>query len=100
METALIGAVIAAGAAIAAAVVSLIGAHRVRRAADRDHAWDRFTWAVAQPDHDPVHDISIAVLRGLADVAWWSKADRRLADRALRRRTARPSPRPTTKDCD
>ncbi|TDN44766.1 hypothetical protein EDF64_104169 [Curtobacterium flaccumfaciens] len=100
METALIGAVIAAGAAIVAAVVSWFGAFQSRRATDRDHAWQRFTWAVAQPDHDPVHDISITVLRGLADVAWWSKADRRLADRALRRRAARLPPGPATKESD
>jgi len=86
METALVAACIAAGAAIVAAVVSWFGAFQNRRTADRDHAWRRFTRAVS-PHHDRrTHNISTAVLRELESVAWWSERDRRLAGRALRRR--------------
>lgn len=100
METALITAVIAAAAAIAAAALTWFEAFRARRAADRNHAWERFTWSVAQRQDAPVHDISIAVLRSLSEISWSSKADRRLAERALRRHTARSSPNTTTTECD
>ncbi|MGL3198169.1 MULTISPECIES: hypothetical protein [Curtobacterium] len=85
METALVGAVIAAGAAIVAAVVSWFGAFQSRRAADREHAWRRFVWSIGERRSGPEYDISIAVLRELEHVAWWSKSDRELATRALRR---------------
>ncbi|WP_144749619.1 hypothetical protein [Curtobacterium pusillum] len=94
METALTGAVIAAGAAIVAAVVSWFGAFQNRRTADRDHAWDRFTWSVSQREEDRAYDISATVLRRLETVAWWSKKGRRLASRALRRRS---TPRSTVR---
>ncbi|MCM3505254.1 hypothetical protein M3666_09030 [Curtobacterium sp. ODYSSEY 48 V2] len=87
MDTALTTAAIAATASIAAAVVSWFGAFQARRTAVRHHAWERFTWALEQRPGDRAHDISIAVLRHLATVAWWSKADRRLAHRALRRQS-------------
>lgn len=98
METALVTALIAAAAAIVAAIVSWFGAFQNRRTADRDHAWDRFTWSVSQHQGDQTYDISTTVLRGLADVSWWSKADRRLADRALRRRVPRSRPTVDTKE--
>ncbi|WP_152998214.1 hypothetical protein [Curtobacterium luteum] len=85
METALIGALIAAGAAIGAAVVSWFGAFQSRRAADRDHAWRRFVWAIGDRRTKAEYDISITVLRRLEHVAWWSRPDRELATRALRR---------------
>ncbi|WP_123294312.1 MULTISPECIES: hypothetical protein [unclassified Curtobacterium] len=88
METALVAACIAAGAAIVAAVVSWFGAFQSRRTTDREHAWKRFTWSLAQPRGGRAYDISRTVLRELETVRWWSKADRRLATRALRRRTA------------
>ncbi|WIE77541.1 hypothetical protein [Curtobacterium sp. MCSS17_016] len=88
METALIAACIAAGAAIVAAVVSWFGAFQSRRTSDRDHAWHRFTWAVTQRPDMNRYDISTTVLRDLETVPWWSKADRRLASRALRRRAS------------
>lgn len=94
METALIGAVIAAAAAVVAAVVSWFGAFQNRRTADRDHAWKRFTWSVTQREEDHPYDISSAVLRRLETVAWWSKKDRRLATRALRRRSPRSADEP------
>lgn len=86
METALIAALIAAGAAVIAAVVSWFGAFQNRRTADRDHAWKRFTWAVGQQVDETGYDISSAVLRELEAVPWWSKHDQRLATSALRRR--------------
>lgn len=99
METALIGAVIAAAAAVLAAVVSWFGAFQNRRTADRDHAWEQFTWSVSQREEDRAYDISSAVLRRLETVAWWSKKDRRLASRALRRRsTPRTTDRPEGDD--
>ncbi|KTR46250.1 hypothetical protein NS359_15825, partial [Curtobacterium oceanosedimentum] len=57
------------------------------RTAVRHHAWERSTRALRQRPGDRAHDISIAVLRNLATVAWWPKADRRLAHRALRGRS-------------
>ncbi|PYY45380.1 hypothetical protein DEJ03_10640 [Curtobacterium sp. MCLR17_043] len=48
--------------------------------------WHRFTWAVTQRPDMNTYDISTTVLRDLETVPWWSKADRRLASRALRRR--------------
>ncbi|SDQ88257.1 hypothetical protein SAMN02800687_2951 [Curtobacterium sp. UNCCL20] len=94
METALVTALIAAGAAVAAAVVSWFGAFQNRRTADRDHAWKRFTWSVAQHADSAAYDISTAVLRELESVPWWSKQDQRLATSALRRRVhlRRPNP--------
>jgi len=100
METALITALIAAGAAIAAAAISWFGAVRARRATDRNHAWERFTWSVAQREDDRAHDISTTVLHSLAEISWWSKADRRLAKQALRRRTQHRQPTDTTKDSE
>ncbi|MGN6407269.1 MAG: hypothetical protein ACTHMH_02900 [Curtobacterium sp.] len=100
METALVTALIAAAAAILAAVVSWFGAFQNRRTTDRDHAWERFTWAVRQDHDDQTYDISTTVLRGLADVTWWSKSDRRLADRALRRRVRPRTPSTDRKDPD
>ncbi|OII13505.1 hypothetical protein [Curtobacterium sp. MCBA15_008] len=85
METALIGAVIAAGAAIAAAVVSWFGAFQSRRAADRDHTWQRLTWAIRRAETQSEYDISRTVLERLMHVAWAPKPDRNLARRALRR---------------
>lgn len=85
METALVGAAIAAGAAIVAAVVSWFGAFQSRRTADREHAWRRFVWSIGERRSGTEYDISIAVLRELEHVAWWSKSDRELATRALRR---------------
>ncbi|WP_022902497.1 hypothetical protein [Curtobacterium sp. B8] len=87
MEKALISAVIAAAAAICAAVVSWFGAFQSRRAADREHAWRRFVWSIGDQRSKAEYDISIAVLRELEHVAWWSKSDRGLATRALRRVT-------------
>jgi len=89
MDTALVTAVIAATASVVAAVVSWFGAFQARRTAVRHHAWERFTWAVRQRPGDHTHDISITVLRNLATVASWSKADRRMARRALRRQSDR-----------
>ncbi len=85
METALISAIIAAAAAICAAVVSWFGASQSRRVANRDHAWRRFVWSIGDRANETEYDISIAVLRQLEHVAWWSKPDRELATRALRR---------------
>jgi hypothetical protein len=95
MGTALVAATIAASAAIVAASVSWFGAFQVRRTADRQHAWDRFVWALRGCPDDVEYDISRRVLDELTDVAWWSRSDRRLAVRALRRvastRTTSPS---------
>ncbi len=85
METAIVSAVIAAVAAICAAVVSWFGAFQSRRVANRDHAWRRFVWSIGDRKSRAEYDISIAVLRQLEHVAWWSKPDRELATRALRR---------------
>jgi hypothetical protein len=85
METALIGAVVAAGAAILAAVVSWFGAFQSRRAADREHAWRRLTWAVRRSETQSEYDISRTVLERLMNVRWAPKPDRNLARRALRR---------------
>jgi hypothetical protein len=85
METALVGAVIAAGAAIVAAVVSWFGAFQSRRATDRDHAWRRLTWAVRRAETQSEYDISRTVLERLMKVPWAPKPDRNLARRALRR---------------
>ncbi|MEK6309488.1 MAG: hypothetical protein V4737_12940 [Curtobacterium sp.] len=85
METALVGAVIAAGAAIVAAVVSWFGAFQSRRAADREHAWRRLTWAVRRSETQSEYDISRTVLERLMNVRWAPKPDRNLARRALRR---------------
>jgi hypothetical protein len=87
VETALVAACIAAGAAIVAAVVSWFGAFQSRRTTDREHAWKRFTWSIAQPRGGCAYDISRTVFRELETVRWWSKAVRRLAARARRRRT-------------
>ncbi|WP_420367861.1 hypothetical protein [Curtobacterium sp. L1-20] len=85
METALVGAVIAAAAAIVAAVVSWFGAFQSRRAADRDHAWERLTWAIRRSETQSEYDISRTVLERLMKVPWAPKPDRNLARRALRR---------------
>ncbi|WFR66281.1 hypothetical protein P9139_15375 [Curtobacterium flaccumfaciens] len=91
METALVTALIAAGAAIIAAVVSWFGAFQNRRTADRDHTWKRLTWAMRPPRSHAEYDISRTVLERLMTVRWASKADQNLAVRALRRHTP-PSP--------
>ncbi|MCA5923025.1 hypothetical protein [Curtobacterium oceanosedimentum] len=91
METALVAACIAAGAAIVAAVVSWFGAFQNRRAADRDQAWRRLTWALRADRSQAEHDISRAVLERLMTVRWASKSDQDLARRALRRHV-RPDP--------
>ncbi|WP_439691701.1 hypothetical protein ACRQ4B_12235 [Curtobacterium sp. SP.BCo] len=98
METALVTALIAAAAAIVAAVVSWFGAFQSRRAVDRDHAWRRFTWSVERRGHGDEYDISIAVLRELEKLPWWSKRDRALASRALRRRSTPDHPLPPKED--
>lgn len=85
MESALIGAMIAAVAAIVAAVVSWFGAFQSRRAADRDHAWQRLTWAIRRAETQSAYDISRTVLERLMKVPWAPKPDRNLARRALRR---------------
>lgn len=79
METAVIGAV------IAAAVVSWFGAFQSRRAVDRAHAWERLTWAVRRSRTQSEYDISRTVLERLMNVRWAPKPDRNLARRALRR---------------
>ncbi|WIA95381.1 hypothetical protein [Curtobacterium sp. MCBA15_004] len=83
METAVIAAALAAVASIVGAAVSWFGAHQARRTAVRHHAWDRFTWALDQRPGSSAYNISTAVLRNLATVTSWPKADRRLARRAL-----------------
>jgi hypothetical protein len=98
METARIGAVIAAGAAIGAAVVSWFGAFQSRRAADREHAWRRFVRSIDPRRQRAEYDISIAVLRRLERIAWWSKSDRELATRALRRMPGQTGPDQTRPD--
>jgi hypothetical protein len=98
METVLIAACIAAAASVVAAVVSWFGAFQSRRTADRDHAWSRFTWSLAQHDDESMYDISSAVLRELEAVPWWSKQDQRLATSALRRRI--PPRRPDREEGD
>ncbi|GAA3337923.1 hypothetical protein GCM10017714_06930 [Curtobacterium pusillum] len=90
METALVGAVIAAGAAIVAAVVSWFGAFQSRRAADRDHAWRRLTWAIRRTETQSEYDISRTVLERLTTVRWAPKPDQTLARRALRRHQYEP----------
>ncbi|WP_248703259.1 hypothetical protein [Curtobacterium sp. MWU13-2055] len=90
METALVAACIAAGAAIVAAVVSWFGAFQSRRSADRDQAWKRLTWAMRPKDTSAEHDISRTVLERMMTVRWASKADKNLALRALRRHPPLP----------
>ncbi|TCK61194.1 hypothetical protein [Curtobacterium sp. PhB136] len=85
MDTALIAAAVAAAAAIAAAVVSWFGAFQARRAADRNHAWERLTWAVRANRSRSEYDISRTVLQRLIDVRWAPKPVQELARRALRR---------------
>jgi hypothetical protein len=92
METALTGAVIAAGAAIVAAVVSWFGAFQSRRAADRDHTWRRLTWAIRRAETQSEYDISRTVLERLMNVPWATKPDRNLARRALRRHRFESAP--------
>ena len=87
METALVTAFIAAGAAVVAAVVSWFGAFQNRRTADRDQVWKRLTWAIEMERATAEYDISRTVLERLTTVRWASKADQTLALRALRRRT-------------
>ncbi|MGN8048587.1 hypothetical protein ACTJKO_02780 [Curtobacterium sp. 22159] len=87
MDTALLAALIAAGAAIVAAAVSWFGAFQNRRTADRDQAWKRLTWAVRANRTPAEHDISRTVLERMMTVRWASKADQNLALRALRRHT-------------
>jgi hypothetical protein len=89
MDTALVAAVIAALAAILAAVVSWFGAFQSRRSTDRDHAWDRLTWAIRANTTESEYDISTTVLRRLTEVPWAPKEDQNLALRALRRHQLR-----------
>lgn len=85
METALIAACIAATAAIIAAVVSWFGAFQSRRSVDRNHAWERLTWAIRATRNQAEYDISRTVLERLINVPWAPKPDQELARRALRR---------------
>ncbi len=84
METALIASIAAAASALAA-VLSWIAATRARRSFDRNHAWERLTWAVRSHSTSAEHDISRTVLERLRNVRWAPKEDRNLAVRALRR---------------
>jgi len=90
METALVAAFIAAGAAIVAAIVSWFGAFQSRRTADRDQAWKRLTWAMRPKSTSTEYDISRTVLERMLTVRWASKSDKNLALRALRRHTPPP----------
>lgn len=85
METALIGTVIAAAAAVVAAVVSWFGAFQNRRTADRDHAWRRLTWAIRRAETQSEYDMPRTVLERLMNGAWAPEPDGNLARRALRR---------------
>jgi len=84
METALIASVAAAASAVAA-ILSWIATTRARRSYDRNHAWERLTWAVRSHSTRTEHDISRTVLERLRNVPWAPKEDRNLAVRALRR---------------
>ena len=84
METALIASIAAAASAVAA-ILSWIAALQARRSHDRNHAWERLTWAVRSHSTRTEHDISRTVLERLRKVRWAPKEDRNLAVRALRR---------------
>jgi len=100
MVTALIGAVIAAAAAVFAAVMSWSAARRARQSSDRTHAWTRITWAVDVAPDDPPYDISRTVLLSMRDLRWAPKDDRELAAQIASPHTARGrgTAVPTTED--
>ncbi len=79
METAVIGAAIAAAAAVFAAVMSWSAARRARQSQDRTHARTRIVWAASLRADDPAYDIPRTVLASIAILRWAPEDDRALA---------------------